>query len=305
MQTWKIRFTALASLATISSYATAQSNGPVEPLTAKPLNGPGGWIAANDYPAAALRAGQQGVVGVKLFIDQTGRVAACTITQTSHSGELDAATCELIKRRARFAPHGLAPGAQFAGVFTTTAKWALPVESSSLPSINDAMNASKRYPMAAKGLGGVGILYSDGHTYCAVVVPIGQRAARQGIAFSWNRREDAKMIDVYGGDIFLDSMFTPQDISLHIESLGENGHKSGIEKLSARRSFILGPNVGSFGFPLPEGSWADILAEKSPRRISLILRSRDGAYGIQRMLPYGSQYLELLKCRADALTRDG
>jgi periplasmic protein TonB len=57
-----------------------------------------------DYPAAALRAGQQGAVGFALDVGPDGRVSGCTITRSSGSSELDSTTCRLIRSRARFTP---------------------------------------------------------------------------------------------------------------------------------------------------------------------------------------------------------
>jgi len=101
------------------------SSMPTEPPRAMPATG--GWISSDDYPADARRAGQEGVVAVKLFVDETGHVAACTITQSSNTPSLDAGTCALLTRRARFVPRAITPGAQFAGVYSTKVRWVLPI----------------------------------------------------------------------------------------------------------------------------------------------------------------------------------
>lgn len=61
-------------------------------------------ITAEDYPLAALRADEQGVVGFRLDVGEGGRAAACTITRSSGSAALDAATCRLMTMRASFHP---------------------------------------------------------------------------------------------------------------------------------------------------------------------------------------------------------
>ena len=57
-----------------------------------------------DYPVSAARAGEAGAVGFRLDVGTDGRVALCTVTQSSGSAALDAATCRLLRSRARFTP---------------------------------------------------------------------------------------------------------------------------------------------------------------------------------------------------------
>jgi TonB family protein len=57
-----------------------------------------------DYPAAAIRAGEQGLVGFRLDVGKDGRVTGCAITASSGSAILDSTTCQLMIRRARFTP---------------------------------------------------------------------------------------------------------------------------------------------------------------------------------------------------------
>ena len=52
--------------------------------------------------AAAL--GEQGVVVPKVLVDPTGRIESCTIVASSGYKDLDAATCKVIRERAKFAP---------------------------------------------------------------------------------------------------------------------------------------------------------------------------------------------------------
>jgi len=57
-----------------------------------------------DYPAAALRGGEQGTVLYRLEIGPDGRVSNCTIRSSSGSAALDTRTCQVVRRRARFTP---------------------------------------------------------------------------------------------------------------------------------------------------------------------------------------------------------
>ncbi|MCW3798559.1 energy transducer TonB [Sphingomonas sp. BN140010] len=83
-------------------------------------------LSPNDYPAEALRLGQQGTVGAALTISDQGRVTACAIERSSGSVALDVATCRLLRARARFAPAKDAMGASVDGATRTTIRWVLP-----------------------------------------------------------------------------------------------------------------------------------------------------------------------------------
>jgi serine/threonine protein phosphatase 1 len=61
-------------------------------------------IGPDDYPEASIRAGEQGVVGVRYVVGIDGRVSACTATSSSNFARLDKRTCDLIYRRFRFKP---------------------------------------------------------------------------------------------------------------------------------------------------------------------------------------------------------
>lgn len=63
-----------------------------------------GWFPQESYPAAALRAGVEGRVGVAVTVTPAGRAGGCEVVSSSGSGELDAATCSLALRNGRFEP---------------------------------------------------------------------------------------------------------------------------------------------------------------------------------------------------------
>lgn len=58
----------------------------------------------NDYPGAALQRDQTGKVKFALLIDETGRVADCSVIETSGVAVLDAQACVIVKTRAQFQP---------------------------------------------------------------------------------------------------------------------------------------------------------------------------------------------------------
>jgi protein TonB len=62
------------------------------------------YVSRDDYPAAARDSGAEGTVRFRLTIDPAGRVIGCDIKSSSGSAVLDMATCNLMRRRARFTP---------------------------------------------------------------------------------------------------------------------------------------------------------------------------------------------------------
>ena len=62
------------------------------------------YFSVDDYPAAALRANAQGTTEVRVTVGPDGRVSGCVVTETSGSSALDAATCRILRSRARYYP---------------------------------------------------------------------------------------------------------------------------------------------------------------------------------------------------------
>lgn len=86
----------------------------------------GAWFSTDDYPAAAIRAEEQGVAGIEVQVGTTGRVSACNVTATSGSATLDRATCRLYSQRARFEPARDDAGRPVASTYRDTIRWQLP-----------------------------------------------------------------------------------------------------------------------------------------------------------------------------------
>jgi protein TonB len=61
-------------------------------------------FSGDDYPASAQSAGAEGTARASLTIGTDGRVVACNITQSTGNSALDAATCNVLRRRAKFTP---------------------------------------------------------------------------------------------------------------------------------------------------------------------------------------------------------
>jgi protein TonB len=58
----------------------------------------------DDYPASAQASGAEGTVQATITIGTDGRVVGCNVTRSSGNSSLDSATCNLIRRRAKYTP---------------------------------------------------------------------------------------------------------------------------------------------------------------------------------------------------------
>lgn len=92
-----------------------QAESPARPV---PINR-AAWVSSDDYPPEAQRADEQGKVGYRLQVGSDGRVGGCEVVQSSGSAALDASTCVLLTRRARFR-------AGVSGTFESVITWSLP-----------------------------------------------------------------------------------------------------------------------------------------------------------------------------------
>lgn len=78
------------------------------------------WFSYDDYPDAAVKAGEQGYVTVSFSIGLDGRMADCTVVRSSGYPRLDAIPCKVLTKRARFTPAKDATGAPMATRGTTS-----------------------------------------------------------------------------------------------------------------------------------------------------------------------------------------
>ena len=84
-----------------------------------------GLFTGDDYPADAADRNEQGTTQVRLSIGAQGKVAGCTVTESSGSASLDGATCRIITVRARFAPAKDSHENPVASTFTQSVTWRL------------------------------------------------------------------------------------------------------------------------------------------------------------------------------------
>jgi TonB family protein len=101
--------------------------------TGRPLGQLPSLFSSADYPASAIRAGEEGAVGFRLDIGKDGRVAACTVTASSGSPALDSTTCRLITQRARFLPARDRQGWPTGDIASGKIVWRLPKPPPPLP----------------------------------------------------------------------------------------------------------------------------------------------------------------------------
>jgi protein TonB len=96
------------------------------PKPATPKGNPGNWATTNDYPSRALREEREGTTGFRVTIGTDGRVTDCQITSSSGHADLDAATCENVRRRARFNPAKDGEGNPTTGTYSNRIRWVIP-----------------------------------------------------------------------------------------------------------------------------------------------------------------------------------
>ncbi|QAY80494.1 energy transducer TonB (plasmid) [Sphingosinicella sp. BN140058] len=84
-----------------------------------------GIITDTDYPAAAIRAGEEGAVRAKITVGSNGRVTACEVVGSSGSVSLDMTTCRIIRSRYRGGVLRNSNGEPSTETFEETFNWKL------------------------------------------------------------------------------------------------------------------------------------------------------------------------------------
>jgi protein TonB len=98
----------------------------VTPKSAVPKGNPGSWATTNDYPSRALREEREGTSGFRVTVGPDGRVTDCQITSSSGHADLDAATCDNVRRRARFNAATDGEGNPTTGSYSNRVRWVIP-----------------------------------------------------------------------------------------------------------------------------------------------------------------------------------
>jgi protein TonB len=102
---------------------------PPAPVYSRPLQIKGDratWVTTDDYPASAIRNGEEGRVEIAVRVGANGRVTSCQVTKPSGHPSLDQATCYFYAKRARFLPALAADGTPVEAGHTDSVRWQLP-----------------------------------------------------------------------------------------------------------------------------------------------------------------------------------
>lgn len=94
---------------------------PLQPPT--PEGNQNYWISSLDYPTRGYRDNLAGTVAASLSVAPDGKVTDCIVTGSSGSADLDEATCDGWRKRAKFQPASDKDGNPTAGVFNVSKTW--------------------------------------------------------------------------------------------------------------------------------------------------------------------------------------
>jgi TonB family protein len=83
-------------------------------------------FSTDDYPMAAIRNNEQGTAGVRFWVSKEGRVRDCKVVESSGSAVLDAQTCAIIGKRARYEPARTKTGDVIESISYQRIRWELP-----------------------------------------------------------------------------------------------------------------------------------------------------------------------------------
>ena len=84
------------------------------------------YLSDADYPAEAIRNGEEGTTGFELQVGTDGSVTACHILQSSGSRSLDEASCRIMQARARFSPARDQAGNPVPDIVRSRIRWVMP-----------------------------------------------------------------------------------------------------------------------------------------------------------------------------------
>lgn len=93
---------------------------------AEPKGGIVSYFSSNDYPMSAIRNDQQGTAGVRYWVSKEGKVRDCMVVESSGSAILNAQTCAIITKRAKFLPAMTKDGAAVESIGFSRIRWELP-----------------------------------------------------------------------------------------------------------------------------------------------------------------------------------
>lgn len=97
---------------------------PPAPVQRKPAQPKGRTVGVSqdDYPAASVRAQEEGRSTIRVTVGTNGRVSDCTVVQSSGHSRLDDRACQVAQRRWRFSP-ATEDGNPVVSTFTQNITW--------------------------------------------------------------------------------------------------------------------------------------------------------------------------------------
>jgi protein TonB len=105
---------------------TGPSASPFDPVGARPKGNPGKWVTNDDYRSRWIMEQLSGTARFSLAIDASGKVTGCTVTRSTGHAALDAATCNLLTKRARFEAARDGSGKAVEGSYNGSVTWKIP-----------------------------------------------------------------------------------------------------------------------------------------------------------------------------------
>ncbi|MGP1351706.1 MAG: TonB family protein [Parasphingopyxis sp.] len=91
-----------------------------------PASNPGSWIQNSDYPPAAIRNDEEGIIHFTLEVDENGIVTGCSLEEPSLYPILNDTTCRLLSERAQFIPPQNEAGENVPSRFSSSIRWEIP-----------------------------------------------------------------------------------------------------------------------------------------------------------------------------------
>ena len=113
---------------TDTSAAPTLANAPPTPTADGGLHAQGrvaSVFSSDDYPFTALDRSQSGIAKALVLIDETGKVADCTLLKSSGVALLDAQTCSVLQERMRYRPATDRSGKPRRDADSVTIRWVM------------------------------------------------------------------------------------------------------------------------------------------------------------------------------------
>jgi TonB family protein len=82
-----------------------------------------GVFRSSDYPDVSMQGDEQGALKIAVLVDESGKVADCSVIKTSGTAALDVQSCALILERAHFSPAVGTNGQPTKSGFVQTITW--------------------------------------------------------------------------------------------------------------------------------------------------------------------------------------